>query len=74
MDARIHRNNNQPVYISSGGEKVMVQDGTIFHCVGSERLGEQDLQECIDQSETSLKIVDKITEPGNPFTLYMLSK
>jgi len=74
IDAKIHSKDNTPITIRPTGEEVIVPDGTVFHCISSQRMDEQDLQKKIDQSQTSLKIVDKITMPDNPFTLYMISK
>ena len=74
IDAKIHSKNNKPITIRPTGEKVMIPDDAVFHCISSQRMDEQGLQKKIDQSQTSLKIVDKITTPDNPFTLYMISK
>lgn len=56
------------------GKDVTVADGTVFHCIASQRMDETDLQKDIKQSQTSLKIIDRISTPDNPFTLYMISK
>lgn len=74
IDARIDRKDNKPIEIQHNGESVIVPDGTRFHCLTSKRMDEKALQICVDQSHTSLKIVDKITTSGNPFSLYMISK
>ncbi|MCX6824135.1 MAG: L-histidine N(alpha)-methyltransferase [candidate division SR1 bacterium] len=74
IDAKIHSQNNTPITIRPTGEEVVIPEDTIFHCISSQRMDEQYLQKCINQSQTLLKISDKITAPNNPFTLYMISK
>ncbi len=74
IDARVDWKDNNPIKIQYSGESVIVPDGTKFHCLTSKRMDEKTLQTCIDQSHTPLKIVDRITTSGNPFSLYMISK
>jgi hypothetical protein len=74
IDAQIQRKNNTPIKIKYKGEWVVVSDGTKFNCLTSQRMDKESLQKCIDQSKTSLKIVDQITSNDNPFTFYMISK
>ena len=74
IDAKIHGKTNQPIQINYAWEKTIVPDGTIFHCISSQRMDVKDLQKRIDQSKTSLKIIDQISSPNSPFTLYMISK
>ncbi len=70
IDAKIQEN----IRINRKGKEITISGGTIFHCVSSRRMKQVDLQECIDASGTSLKIADRIMEPGNPFSLYMITK
>ena len=74
IDAQMQRKDNTPIKINHKGEQVVVPDGTKFNCLTSQRMDKEALQTCIDQSNTSLKIVDQITTADNPFTLYMISK
>lgn len=74
IDAKIHQKNNQSIQIHPTGVDVEIPNDTIFHCITSQRMGEEDLQKCIKNSHTSLKIIDQITTADNPFTLYMISK
>lgn len=74
IDAKIHQKNNQAIYIHPTGKEVMVPDGTVFHCISSQRMDKEDIENRIDTSHTSLKIIDQITTPNSPFTLYMISK
>lgn len=74
IDAKIHRKDNQPIVIHPTGKDVTVADGTVFHCIASQRMDETNLQKDIKQSQTSLKIIDRISTPDNSFTLYMISK
>lgn len=74
IDAQMQRKDNTPIKINHKGEQVVVPDGTKFNCLTSQRMDKEALQKCIDQSNTSLKIVDQITTVDNPFTLYMISK
>lgn len=74
IDAKIDSKNGLPIKIHPTGEEVKIPNGTIFHCISSERMDEQGLQNEIDQSQGSLKIIDEITSPKSPFTLYMIAK
>ena len=74
IDAKIHGKDNQPIKTHIGGEDISIADGTIFHCITSQRMNENDVKKSIAISQTSLKIIDRITTPDNPFTLYMISK
>jgi hypothetical protein len=74
IDARINSKDNSPISIYTAGKEVVVPNGTVFHCISSQRMDEQDLQKTIDQSQASFNIVDKITTQNNPFTLYILEK
>lgn len=74
MDAIINQKDNQPVYMCSWGRKVQVPNGTKFNCINSQRIGQEDLQDILKKSETSLEIKESITTPDNPFTMYMISK
>jgi len=74
IDAKIHTKNNQPIIINPTGVETKIPDDTIFHCFSSQRMDEHDLQKRIDQSNLPLKVINKITLPGNPFSLYMISK
>jgi len=74
IDAKINSKDAMPITIHPTGEEVIIPNDTVFHYISSQRMGEQDIQKNINQSQTSLKIVDRITTPGNPFTLYMISK
>jgi hypothetical protein len=74
IDARINSKDDVPISIHPTGKEVIIPNGTVFHCISSQRMDEQDLQKTIDQSQASLNIVDKITTQNNPFTLYVLQK
>jgi len=74
IDAQIQQKDDTPITIKYKGESVVVPDGTKFHCLTSQRMDKITLQNCMDQSQTSLKIVDEITTADSPFTLYMISK
>ena len=74
IDAQIQQKDDSPITIKHKGESVVVPDGTKFHCLTSQRMDKVALQNCINQSKTSLKIVDQITTSDSPFTLYMISK
>lgn len=52
----------------------LAYDNCVFHCIQSQRMDREDLEEMLKSSKSSLKIIDEITESDNPFTIYVLQK
>jgi hypothetical protein len=74
VDAKVIWKNGQPVTIFFNGEKIQIPNWFVFECNRSQRMDQWDLQQYIDQSETWCKIIDNITQNGNPFTIYVIQK